>query len=99
MAKELSEQLNRLGHKAELLVTRFGTLRDDNQRLQQQVEDLAARLSAEQAKNARLAEELRFLRMSSVIATNNDDARQLRTLLSNLVREIDTCVADLMKDI
>ncbi len=99
MAKELSEQLNRLGHKAELLVTRFGTLRDDNQRLQQQVEDLAARLSAEQAKNARLAEELRFLRMSSVIATNNDDARQLRTLLSNLVREIDACVADLMKDI
>lgn len=99
MAKELSEQLNRLGHKAELLVTRFGTLRDDNQRLQQQVEDLAALLSAEQAKNARLAEELRFLRMSSVIATNNDDARQLRTLLSNLVREIDTCVADLMKDI
>lgn len=99
MAKELSEQLNRLGHKAELLVTRFGTLRDDNQRLQQQVEDLAARLSAEQAKNARMADELRFLRMSSVIATNNDDARQLRTLLSNLVREIDTCVADLMKDI
>lgn len=99
MAKELSEQLNRLGHKAELLTTRFGTLRDENQRLRQQAEDLAAQLSVEQAKNARLADELRFLRMSSVIASNTTDALQLRALLSDLVREIDTCVADLMKDI
>lgn len=99
MAKELSEQLNRLGHKAELLTTRFGTLRDENQRLRQQAEDLAAQLSVEQAKNARLADELRFLRMSSVIASNTTDALQLRALLTDLVREIDTCVADLMKDI
>ena len=99
MAKELSEQLNRLGHKAELLMVRYGTLRAENEQLKARVEELNVLVSAAEAENKRLADELHFLRMSSALAPTSDDARDVHSLISGLVREIDACVADLMKDI
>jgi len=99
MAKELSEQLTRLGHKAELLLTRYGTLRAENEQLRTQVEELKVRINAAEATSKHLADELHFLRMSSALAPTGTDAREARALISDLVREIDACVADLMKDI
>lgn len=99
MAKDLSEQLTRLGHKAELLVTRFATLKDENAALKEQVQELDAKLQALTATNEKLSTELEFLRISAAIAPGNQDAHEAKAIISGLVREIDACVADLMKDI
>lgn len=99
MAKDLSEQLTRLGHKAELLVTRFATLKADNETLRARLLELEAQVRALTADNEHLRTEVQFLRMSSAIAPDRESAAKVRALLSDLVREIDACVADLMKDI
>ncbi len=99
MATELSEQLTRMGHKAELLVTRYSTLRADNDRLREEVLELQAQLTASRARIEKLEIELESLRLSSAIAPDTESAVRARAMLSDLVREIDACVADLMKDV
>ena len=99
MAKDLSEQLGRIGHKAELLVTRYATLRDDNTRLRDEVVELKARIHALEAENEKLVMQLEFLRLRSTIAPDSQATLKARDMITNLVRDIDACVADLMKDI
>lgn len=99
MAKDLSEQLSRLGRKAELLVTRFATLKSENESLRSDLEELRAQNKALQALNEKQGLELEYLKITGAIAPTSEEARQARAILSNLVREIDACVADLMKDI
>ena len=74
MATELSEQLTRPGHKAELLVTRYSTLRADNDRLREEVLELQAQLTASRARIEKLEIELESLRLSSAIAPDTESA-------------------------
>ncbi len=87
MATELSEQLTRLGHKAELLVTRYSTLRADNDRLREEVLELQAQLTASRARIEKLEIELESLRLSSAIAPDTESAVRARAMLSDLVRK------------
>ena len=99
MAKDFAEQLSRIGHKAELLVTRYSTLKEHNARLRQQVLELQATLRAHEALIEKQRIELEHLRISSAIAPDTATAREARAILAELVREIDVCIADLMKDV
>lgn len=99
MASELAEQLNRLGHKAELLTTRYAMLREQNAQLREEVEDLRATLQTRNARIERLEIELENMRVSSVLAPDSESVGHTQAMISDLVREIDACVADLMGDI
>lgn len=99
MAKDLAEQLSRIGHKAELLVTRYATLKEHNSQLRERLIELEANLRARDAVIEKQRLELEHLRISSAIAPDTATAREARATLTELVREIDACVADLMKDI
>ncbi len=99
MAKDFAEQLSRIGHKAELLVTRYSTLKEHNTQLRKQLVELQAALRARDAVIEKQNLELEHLRISSALAPDTATAREARATLIELVREIDACVADLMKDI
>ena len=99
MAKDFAEQLSRIGHKAELLVTRYSTLKEHNTQLRKQLVELQAALRARDAVIEKQNLELEHLRISPALAPDTATAREARATLIELVREIDACVADLMKDI
>ncbi|MDE6467290.1 MAG: hypothetical protein K2L28_00115 [Muribaculaceae bacterium] len=99
MAKDLAEQLSRIGHKAELLVTRYESLKDENQALRERVQELEARLISCNRTIERQSVEIEHFKISSAIAPDAATAREARTILAELVREIDACVADLIKDV
>lgn len=99
MAKDFAEQLSRIGHKAELLVTRYSTLKEQNAQLRKQLLELQAALRARDALIEKQNIELEHLRVSSALAPDAATARDARATIAELVREIDACVADLMKDI
>lgn len=99
MAKDFAEQLSRIGHKAELLVTRYSTLKEHNAQLRHEVLELQAALRAREGLIEKQRIELEHLRISSAIAPDTATAREARATLAELVREIDVCIADLMKDV
>ena len=99
MAKDFAEQLSRIGHKAELLVTRYSTLKEQNAQLRKQLLELQAALRARDALIEKQNIELEHLRVSSALAPDAATARDARATIAELEREIDACVADLMKDI
>ncbi len=99
MAKDLAEQLARIGHKAELLVTRYSTLKEQNEELRRRLLEAEAELRAREAIIERQNIELEHFRVSSALAPDAATAREARATLTELVREIDACVADLMKEV
>ncbi len=99
MAEELAEQLARLGHKTELIVTRFEGLRRRNREMSAELEELRAQLKARDAQIERLLMEKEHLRVSAAVAATPDDVRRARALVAELVRDIDVCIADLTRDI
>ena len=99
MAQDLSEQLNRIGHKAELLITRYETLRAENRELRNQVERLNVELVKKRQQIEQLEVEVEHFRISSTFAPDSKSASQARDIITQIVREIDACVADLMKDV
>ena len=99
MAKDLGEQLTRIGHKAELLVTRQQMLLKQNADLRQQLDDCRSQVIALQGQLQKANMELEHLRISSALSPDSKTVAETRAFISNLVREIDACVADLMKDI
>ena len=99
MAKDLAEQLTRLGHKSELLVTRFESLRRRNQELASELEELRATLRARDAQIERLLLEKEHMRVSAAVAATPEDVKRARALVAELVRDIDACIADLTRDI
>lgn len=99
MAKDFAEQTSRIGNKAELLFTRYSMLKEENARMREQLIELQATLRARDTEIERQRLELEHLRVSSAIAPDSATAREARATIAELVREIDACVADLMKDI
>lgn len=99
MAKDLAEQLNRIGHKAELLVTRFASLKEQNQELRQQVLELQATVQAQKAEIEKQRVQIEHFRISSALAPDTATAKETRAIIAQIVRDIDACVADLMKEI
>lgn len=99
MSHDLAEQLARISHKAELLATRYRLVDQRRKDLQEQVAALEKDLLAERKKSQQLAREAEYLRLSAAIAPDTAAAREARAYLSDLVREIDSCVETLMRGI
>ncbi len=63
--------------------------------LYQEHEDLKVRYDAERKKNQVLAEEQKNSKLYSAIAGNPDHNRLMKNHINRLVKEIDTCIAQL----
>lgn len=99
MAKDLSEQLNRIGNKAELLITHYSIMKQELERLRSQLADRDAQILSLRKEVQQLKTETEHLRISSAIAPSTATLADTRTFITNLVREIDTCVEDLIRDV
>lgn len=99
MAKDLAEQLARIGRKAELLTTRYRLLEQELVRQRARVAELESELDAERRQSERIRLDNEHLRISAAIAPDTDKVAKARAYISDLVREIDACVDDLMRDI
>ncbi len=99
MANDLSEQLARIGHKAELLVTRYQLLAQRNEELRQTLETHQARIVALETELEHSRLEAEHLRLAANIAPTRQSLEESRAFVANLVREIDACVDDLIRDV
>lgn len=99
MADDIKEKLTRIGHKAELLVTRFKSLIAENSELRQSLDEKEAEITrlARELEQVRIENE--HLRVASRVAATRESLDETRAFVSDLMREIDACVDTLVRDV
>ena len=97
MASDLAEQLERISDKSRLLLIRFGELQKRNAALTSELQDMRATLVARDAEIEKLRLELEYLRIATNIAPDSKSKEAVYATISDLVREIDRCITDLME--
>lgn len=98
MTTQLTDLLRRLE-------TRIGQLLEQRKALRQQVAQLQAQLQAQreekaeiQARQEELNNQLRHLKMAKYIDMADNDVKDLRGRVRQMVRDIDKCIAMLKAD-
>lgn len=95
MAIDLQQQLERVNAKTTLVLEKYALMQ---QRLEQARAEIA-RLNDELRRSRQSIEalemRLEYLSVSHTVASSGDELQRAKALISELVREIDLCIADL----
>ena len=95
MAGNLQERIDSIKSKAALLTDRYKAVKRAKEEAEEQVAELKAQiLYLERELSAKDAEIAR-LKVTTVLTPDHRDVEATRALLSELVREIDKCIAQL----
>lgn len=92
---DFQEQLGRIIDKTRLLLIRNGALADEVKALKDERDALKGELLAREGELEKLRLEVEYLRVASVVSPSAEDRRRTAEKISNLVRELDRCIADL----
>ncbi|MCC8070608.1 MAG: hypothetical protein LIO90_02255 [Bacteroidales bacterium] len=95
MAAPLQERLESLTTKAQLLLERYLQLQKEHQAALEKIEELKTTLSKKDQEIGHLKVEIERLTVVNVLAPTGSDVAKTRTLLSELVQEIDKCISEL----
>lgn len=89
----------RIGNKAELLATRYTMLLSSNRQLREELAERDATIVTLRRQLQQLQVENEHLTVVSNILPTRESLEQTKAYVSNLVREIDACVDDLIRDV
>ncbi|MDE6278333.1 MAG: hypothetical protein K2M06_09550 [Muribaculaceae bacterium] len=92
---DFQEQLGRIIDKTRLLLIRNSALADEVKALKDERDALKGELLAREGELEKLRLEVEYLRVASVVSPSAEDRRNAAEMISNIVRELDRCIADL----
>jgi len=95
MASDLETTLNRISEKSRFLTERFKVVSRRKDEAEARVTELEKTLRDRDRQIQLMTTELEFLKVSSVLAPNAESVNTTRTLIRELIRDIDRCIADL----
>ena len=95
MAGNLQQRIDRLQSKARLLADRYKVVKRGREEAEGRVAELQAQVLRLERELSLRDAEIERLNVSSVLTPDHKDVEATRTFLSELVREIDKCIAQL----
>jgi len=95
MADELQARIDSLKSKAKLLTERYKMIVQQKQLQNDRIEQLEATVDKQQREIRLLQQQNEQLRIVSTMAVEREDMEHTRTILTQLVRDIDKCIAEL----
>lgn len=95
MANELHDTLARILSKSDVFVEKYKALSGERDRLAQQNSDMQNTIQALKLENEKLRQSNDYLKMARDIAPNQESVAQTRATISQIVRDIDKCIAQL----
>ena len=95
MAVELQQTVSRIAAKSRIILERYELMKRQLKADAEKIGQLEQDINRMRAENERLRSQVDYLKMAAIVATEREDVERTRALLSNLVREIDKCIADL----
>lgn len=95
MASDLETTLNRISEKARFLTERFKVVSRRKDEAEARVAELEKALHDRDRQIQLMTAELEFLKVSSVLAPNAEAVNTTRTMIREMIRDIDRCIEDL----
>jgi len=95
MAANLQHRLESISSKAQLLTERYVELLEIKRAADAEIGELRAQLERQQREMAHLRQQIEHLQVVTTIAPKREDVERSRAFLSQLVRDIDKCIAEL----
>lgn len=95
MAANLQQRLDSIRGKATLLTQRYAELLEEKRAADAQIAELHTQLRRQQEEMARMRQHIESLQVVTTISRGREDVERSRAFLSQLVRDIDKCIAEL----
>ena len=91
----LTDLVDSLENKLEKLIQNMDLLKEQNQKLEDEISKSAIIISSQSDEIASLKEQNETLRMANSLLGSNDNKRETKLKINSLIREIDYCIAQL----
>ena len=95
MAIDLRQQLERVNAKTTLVLEKYALMQKRLEPARAQIERLNAELRSSRQSIEKLELQLEYLSVSHTVASSDAELERTKTMIEELVREIDSCIADL----
>lgn len=95
MAANLQQRLDSIRGKATLLTQRYAELLEEKRAAEAQIAELHTQLRRQQEELARMRQQIESLQVVTTLSRGREDVERSRAFLSQLVRDIDKCIAEL----
>lgn len=91
----LQQRLSSIEVKTQMLLAKYAGLRAAKAAADERCDNLLRQVEQQSREIADLRRQVEYLRVTTTIAPTRDAVEQSRAVISELVREIDKCIADL----
>lgn len=95
MASDLTETLHRIADKSHFLTQRYEVVAQERAQALRRVAELEQTIARKDKELEQLRMQVEYLTVSSTLAPNRDQLDQTRAMISQMMRDIDKCIADL----
>ncbi len=95
MAATLQQRLDSIQSKARLLMERYAELLDEKRSAEAQIDELRVQLQRQEREMSHMKQQIENLQVVRTISRKREDVERSRAFLSQLVRDIDKCIAEL----
>ncbi len=95
MVTEYQQTIERIRHKAELIIQRYNILLQEKRNSEVKISELEELILRQKKEIEQLQLENEYLKVATTIVPDRNKVEQSRALLSELVREIDKCILEL----
>ncbi|TXB65313.1 hypothetical protein FRY74_07785 [Vicingus serpentipes] len=93
--KDLSSQITGLKKKAKQLVENYQSVKKENNKLKEEVDRLVKNLDEKNQQVMELTNKVNVLKISGSVG--NESTKDVKLKINELVREIDSCIAQINK--
>lgn len=95
MAVNLQHRLKSIQGKAQLITERYAELLEEKHAADAEIDELRTQLGRQQREMAHLRQQIENLQVVTTLTPKREDVERSRAFLSQLVRDIDKCIAEL----
>lgn len=95
MAERLDKRLDSIEAKSLMVVSNYNRLREAKRRSDERVAQLLQQVEEQSREIADLRRQVEYMKVATTLAPNEEALNQSRRVISQIVREIDKCIADL----
>lgn len=95
MARRLGQRLDSIEAKAQIVVSNYNKLREAKRKSDERVAELLRQIEEQSREIADLRRKVEYMKVATTLAPSAESLDKSRRVLSEIVREIDKCIADL----